>query len=62
MMKDYIVKISVDDKVKNPVVLLNRLFNQDLYSTEMDKIQWEELKEEETGKVIATNTVIDYGF
>jgi hypothetical protein len=62
MMKDYIVKVSMSDRVKNPAGMLDRVFNGDAYLIEeFDKhIQWEEIQDS-NGKVIGTNTVIDWG-
>lgn len=62
MMKDYVVKISMSDRVKDPASLLDTVLGGDGYLIEeCDKcIQWEEIRDA-NGKVIGTNTVIDWG-
>lgn len=63
-MRDFVVKISMSERIKNPAVALSKLidgsFHYELGNESHKLVDWSEIKDED-GKVIGKNTVIDWG-
>lgn len=63
-MRDFVVKIAMSDRIKNPAVALTKLvegtFHYELGNDAHKLVDWAEITDD-TGKVIGKNTVIDWG-